>query len=124
VAHAQFHVAPGSGLKGAIMTSGGGFEIARPSVYWADASKLGEMASLPGLIKTSVPLFITHAEFDPPEIYDAGERLDKALCAAGKCPAVFLTSKGHNHMSQVYTIGTMEHQISDPVLAFIRRYGQ
>jgi triacylglycerol lipase len=122
VAHAQFHVAPGSGLKGAIMTSGGGFEIARPNAYWSDAGKLGEMASLPGLIKTQVPLFITHAELDPPEIYDAGDRLNKALCAADKCPAVFLTSKSHNHMSQVYSVGTMERQITDPLLAFLKKY--
>jgi acetyl esterase/lipase len=124
VAHAQFHVAPGSGLKGAIMTSGGGFEIARPSAYWGDASKLAEMSSLPGLLKTDVPLFITHAELDPPEIFDAGERLNKALCAASKCPAVFLLSKSHNHMSQVYSVGTTEKQISDPLLAFMRKYAQ
>ena len=43
----RFHIAPGSGLKGAIMTSGGGFEIPQKNEYYADATKLKEMESLP-----------------------------------------------------------------------------
>ena len=124
VAHTQFHAAPGSGLKGAIMTSGGGFQIDRPNAYYADAAKLKEMESLPGLLKTNVPLFLTHAELDPPQIFDATDRLNKALCAAGKCPAVYLLTKQHNHMSQVYSVNTMERQISEPIAGFIRKFAQ
>ena len=120
----RFHIAPGSGLKGAIMTSGGGFEITQKNDYYADASKLKEMESLPGLIKTSVPLFITRAELDPPQIADASERLNKALCDAGKCPAVFLRNQNHNHMSQVYSVNTTEKVISDQVAAFIKKHAQ
>jgi len=124
VAGGRFHVAPGTGLSGAIMTSGGGFEIDRPSAYYADASKLSEMASLPGLLRTEVPLFITRAELDPPQIAQASERLNEALCNAGRCPAVFLRNQNHNHMSQVYTVGTLETGISDQVLAFINKFAE
>jgi triacylglycerol lipase len=124
VAGEQFHVIPGSGLDGAIMTSGGGFEIRQPNAYYADASKLSQMESLPGLLKTNVPLFVTRAELDPPQIADASERLNKALCDAGRCPAVFLRTQGHNHMSQVYTVNTEERTISDQIAAFIKKHAQ
>jgi triacylglycerol lipase len=124
VAGEQFHVVPGSGLDGAIMTSGGGFEIRQPNAYYADASKLAQMESLPGLLKTNVPLFVTRAELDPPQIADASERLNKALCDAGRCPAVFLRTQGHNHMSQVYTVNTEERTISDEIAAFVRKHAQ
>jgi triacylglycerol lipase len=124
VAGEAFHVAPGSGLKGAILTSGGGFEIERPNAYYSDAAKLAQMASLPGLLKSSVPLFVTRAELDPPQIAEANERLNRALCEASRCPAIFLRTANHNHMSQVYTVNTEERAISDEVARFVKHYAQ
>jgi triacylglycerol lipase len=104
------------------MTSGVGFELPAPSqyAYYADSTKLKDMESLPGLLKTNVPLFITRAEFDPPEIAEGVERLNKALCDAGRCPAVFGRNQGENHMSQIYSVGTVDRRLTIKVAAFIR----
>lgn len=120
--HPEFYVAPDSGLSGVILGSGQGYEIEEANSYYTDASKLDEMASLPGLIATDVPIFIYRAQYDPPQIAEASEHLNEALCAAGKCPEVFVHNAGHNHMTQVYTINTTEHALSDRILAFLRAH--
>jgi triacylglycerol lipase len=122
VSHPEFHVAPGSGLSGVILGSGQGYEIEEANAYYADASKLDEMASLPGLLRTDVPIFMYRAEFDPPGIAQASERLNEALCAAGKCPEVFLHNAAHNHMTQVYTVNTTETGVTDRILQFLRAH--
>lgn len=121
ISHPQFHVAPGGGISGAIMTSGT-YEVTGPSPYFGkDPATFKERSSLPGLLKTDVPLFVTRAELDPPRIAAQGDKLDKALCAVGKCPT-FMVSKGHNHMSQVFSVNTSEHQLTDPILAFMKKH--
>ena len=46
--------------------------------------------------------------------------IDKVLCDAGKCPT-FHFMKGHNHMSQVFSVGTSETQLTDLLLPFIQK---
>lgn len=120
--HPEFHVVDGSGISGAILGSGSGYEIEETNAYFADVSRLDEMASLPGLLKSDVPLFVMRAELDPPRIARSSDRLNEALCNAGKCPAVFLHNPNHNHMTQVYTVNTSETDISDRILAFLREH--
>ena len=122
IGHPEFHVVQGSGLSGAVLASGSVYEIDETNAYFADESKLDEMASLPGLLLSDVPLFVMRAELDPPQIARSSDRLNEALCDAGKCPAVFLHNPSHNHMTQVYTINTSETEISDRILAFLREY--
>ncbi|MEY4880229.1 MAG: hypothetical protein RJB62_1698 [Pseudomonadota bacterium] len=124
LSHPEFHLAEGSGLVAAILASGGGYEITQANEYYADAAKLDEMASLPGLIESEVPLFVMRAELDPPGIAAASDRLNEALCAAGNCPEVFLHNPNHNHMSQVYTMNTTETAISERILAFLNTYSE
>jgi len=120
--HPEFHVVEGSGVIGAVLGSGSGYEIDEANDYFDDDARLDEMASLPGLLKSDVPLFVMRAELDPPQIARSGERLNEALCNAGKCPAVFLRNANHNHMTQVYTINTSETDISERILAFLREH--
>jgi acetyl esterase/lipase len=122
--HPEFHVVEGSGLAGAILASGGGYEITEANEYYADRSRLAEMASLPGLIESDVSLFVMRAELDPPRIAEASDRLNAALCAAGKCPAEFLVNPAHNHMSQVYTVNTTETDISERILDFLNAHSE
>ena len=63
--------------------------------------------------KASIPLFITRAEWDPevPQIAQ-GEMIHKVLTDAGKAHG-FQMMKTHNHMSQVYSVGTAEKQLTD-----------
>ncbi len=122
VGHPEFHVVEGSGLSGAVLASGSGYEITQTNGYFADESKLDEMASLPGLLKSDVPLFVMRAELDPPGIARSSDRLNEALCNARKCPAVFLHNPSHNHMTQVYSINTTETDISERILAFLKAH--
>jgi dienelactone hydrolase len=124
VGHPDFHVTEGSGLSGAILASGSGYEITQTNNYFSDESKLDEMASLPGLLKSNVPLFVMRAELDPPGIARSSDRLNEALCNAGKCPEVFLHNPSHNHMTQVYTINTTETDISERILAFLKAHAE
>ena len=122
IGHPEFHVAEGSGLAGAVLGAGSAYEVDEPSAYFADASRLDEMQSLPGIVASDVPLFIYRAEYDPPHIFEANQRLNDALCAANKCPDVFLTNPAHNHMTQVYTVNTTETDISDRILSFLQEH--
>jgi hypothetical protein len=120
--HPEFHVVEGSGISGAVLASGSGYEITEANAYFADESKLDEMASLPGLLRSDVPLFVMRAELDPPRIARSSDRLNEALCNAGKCPEVFLHNPSHNHMTQVYTINTTETDISERILPFLKSH--
>lgn len=122
IGHPEFHVAEGSGLTAAVLGAGSAYEVNETSAYFADASKLDEMESLTGIVASDVPLFVYRAEYDPPEIFEANGRLNEALCAANKCPDVFLTNASHNHMTQVYTVNTTDTDISDRILTFLREY--
>ena len=109
--HPEFHYKQGGGIIGAVMTSGG-FEF-RPNDFFADADAAKQASSVEGLKKTGIPLFVTRAEWDPetPQIAQ-GEMIHKALTEAGK-DHNFHMMKTHNHMSQVYSVGTTEKQLTD-----------
>ena len=120
VSHPEFHYKPGTGLIGAVMTSGG-YEF-RPNDFIADAETAKKASSVEGLKKTSIPLFFTRAEWDPevPQIAQ-GEMIHKVLTEAGKEHG-FHMMKTHNHMSQVYSVGTSEKQLTDLLGPWFKRY--
>jgi triacylglycerol lipase len=117
----QFHGPDGHGAIAAYLSSGQ-YEVTGPSPYYGnDPSKFAERSSLPGLSKLKIPMFITRAEFDPPEIAAQGDKLYKAICDAGKCP-YFVVTQGHNHNSQIYAIGTSDRTVSMPLRQFLQNY--
>jgi len=120
VSHPEFLKASGGTLAGAIMTSGG-YEFKGKNPYLGDdPAKLAERSSVEGLKKTGIPLFFTRAEWDPQGQMQQGDMIDKVLCDAGRCPAFHLM-KGHNHMSQVFSVGTSENQLTDLLLPWIQK---
>jgi acetyl esterase/lipase len=121
VSHPEFLQASGGTLAAAIMTSGG-YEFKNKHVYLGDdPAKLVERSSVEGLKKTNIPLLFTRAEWDPEGQMHQGDMINKVLCDAGKCPE-FRLMKGHNHMSQVFSIGTTETAMTDFALPFIQRH--
>jgi triacylglycerol lipase len=121
VSHPEFLKASGGTLAAAIMTSGG-YEFKGKNPYLGeDPAKLAERSSVEGLKKTSIPLLFTRAEWDPENQMKQGDMIHKVLCDAGKCPE-FKLMQGHNHMSQVYSVGTTEKQMTDFLLPFIRKH--
>jgi acetyl esterase len=114
----------GPGVAAAVLVSLPG---SRPSgvreqdrVYYGDPSVIPSRVPGPFLEKSKVPLMIATAEYDPvflaPEAYDFAGR----LCVRdGKCPA-FVYVKGHNHISEIGSIGSPDDQLARPLAEFVR----
>ena len=112
VSHPEYHYKQGGGIIGAVMTSGG-YESRPGGIFGTDPEKVKAASSVEGLKKTRIPLFFTRAEWDPetPQIAQ-GEMIHRVLTEAGR-DHVFHVMKTHNHMSQIYSVGTSEHQLTD-----------
>ena len=115
----------GPGVVAAILVSGPAYRA--ESLSKADHVYYGEDASLyakrvPGahLKQSKLPLMIVTTEFDPvslaPESYDLAA---KVCVRDGKCPA-FLYIRGHNHISEMMSIGSKDDQFARPLVDFIR----
>jgi acetyl esterase/lipase len=127
VSHPEFHGPKGSGLAGAIFSSGPSYEIKTQepgestlAYFGKDTSRYAERAALPGLVKTAVPFMMSAAELDPPAIAEQFALLKDALCkSAHGCVRSIVLPK-HSHMSESYAINTADTQLSDQILEFIK----
>ena len=88
--------------------------------YGEDVATYAERSSLPGLVSTSVPLFVTDAELDPDMFQEETAKLVAARAAAGR-PVEHVHLMGHSHISETYAVGTGDRALSLPVLQFVRR---
>ena len=108
-------------VAGAVLTSGMyAFAGPKDDVYYGPSATLGERSSTEGLTRSTVPLFVLRAEFDPPPMAQQGDALDAALTKAGR-EHQYLVAAQHGHMSESYAVGTADESVSGPVLAFIRK---
>ncbi|RZL87121.1 MAG: alpha/beta hydrolase [Variovorax sp.] len=131
VADERFHKARGSGLAGALMLSGFyrlapktvGAPGPRRAYFGDDVIQYEERSAQRGLLTRAnqPPLMVGFAELDPPPTESQAVQLNDALCKAGHCPT-FVRFAGHSHMSEMFSIGTADHSISDSVLAFTRSH--
>jgi acetyl esterase/lipase len=126
VSHPEFHGPKGSGLAGAILSSGGydftkGEQSDGRSAYFgSDPALLAQRSAVAGLIKTKIPLMMSSAELDPPPIAAQSALLKDALCKSEHgCVRSILLAK-HSHMSESYAINTADTQLSDQILEFIK----
>ena len=112
-----------AGIAGAVLTSGFydlGKEVSVWKVYYGeDVATYAERSSLPGLVATSVPLFVNDAELDPDMFQEETNKLVAARAAAGK-PVERVHLAGHSHISETYAVGTGDRALSLPVLGFVR----
>jgi acetyl esterase/lipase len=126
VSHPEFHGPKGSGLAGAILSSGG-YDFTkgeqsdgRIAYFGSDPALLAQRSSVAGLIKTKLPLMMSSAELDPPPIAAQSALLKDALCKSEHgCVRSVLLPK-HSHMSESYAINTADTQLSDQILEFIK----
>lgn len=89
-------------------------------VYYGNPSVIPSRVPGPFLETSKVPMMIVTAEYDPiflaPEAYDFAGR----LCVRdGKCPP-FVYVKGHNHISEIGSIGTKDDQLARALAEFVR----
>jgi triacylglycerol lipase len=114
----------GPGIAAAILVS---LPASRPSgvreqdrVYYGDPSVIPSRVPGPFLEKSKLPMMLITAEYDPtflaPEAYDFAGR----LCVRdGKCPA-FLYVKGHNHISEIGSVGSLDDQVGRALVDYVR----
>jgi acetyl esterase/lipase len=126
VAHKEFHGPKGSGLAGAIFSSGA-YDLGKdePSegrtAYFGDASRFAERSALPGLVDSTTAFMISSAELDPPAMEQQFNLLKETMCKSkhGCIRAIVLPH--HSHMSESYAINTADTQLSNQILEFIAK---
>jgi triacylglycerol lipase len=128
VAKPEFHPVGGPGLAGAMLLSGGAYNVTPelvaqlstyPGYFGTDPDQYALRSSLDGLIATSVPLWVGTAQLDPPAYKAQGELLRQELRRAGK-KFHSVDFSAHSHMSEAYSIHSDDPSVSDALLSFIR----
>jgi acetyl esterase/lipase len=126
ISHPEFFGPKGSGLAGAILSSGG-YDFTkdeqsegRIAYFGSDPALLVQRSAVAGLIKTKIPFMMSAAELDPPPIAAQSALLKDALCKSERGCVRSIVLPKHSHMSESYSINTADHQLSDNILEFIR----
>jgi acetyl esterase/lipase len=126
VSHPEFYKVRDGGLKGVIMVSGIYDLTVAPltdperAYFGDDPSRYAGQSSLPGLLRTTVPLMAVTAELDPPGFVKQFELLKEAACKrpSGCARAIMLPQ--HSHMSEVYSINTADTRLTGEILDFVK----
>ena len=114
------------GIKGAGLLSGfyqipDGDERGELEVSYFGERPSSEVSSLPGLLATDVPLVFAVAERDAPLSQSQAAILVAAWSAAkGEVPHVIF-SEGHNHVSQIGSIGVDDLALGAQLARFVDR---
>jgi hypothetical protein len=123
--HRELWPSGGDGVVGAILLSDGYDPTsrqtdARRAYYGEDQSLYPERSPLRHVAARVVPIFIGFAEYDPPQYQVEAISLFKAICERdNRCPPM-KQLLGHNHMTEVYHLGTSDESLSADLLAFVR----
>jgi acetyl esterase/lipase len=126
VSHPEFYKVRDGGLKGVIMVSGIYDLTVTPltdperAYFGDDPSRYAGQSSLPGLLRTTVPLMAVTAELDPPGFVKQFDMLKDAACKrpSGCARAIMLPQ--HSHMSEVYSINTADTRLTGEILDFVK----
>ena len=126
VSHPEFYKVRDGGLKGVIMVSGIYDLTVTPltdperAYFGDDPSRYAGQSSLPGLLRTTVPLMAVTAELDPPGFVKQFDILKQAACKrpSGCARAIMLPQ--HSHMSEVYSINTADQRLTSEILNFVQ----
>jgi len=126
LSHPEFFGPKGSGLAGAILSSGG-YDFTkdeqsegRIAYFGSDAALLAQRSAVAGLIKTRIAFMMSSAELDPPPIAAQSALLKEALCKSEHGCVRSIVLPKHSHMSESYAINTADTQLSDQILEFIK----
>jgi acetyl esterase/lipase len=126
VSHPEFYKVKNGGLKGAIMVSGIYDLTAAPltdperAYFGSEASRYAEESSLPGLLKTNIPLMAASSELDLPGFVKQFDQFKDATCKRPSGCARTVMLPQHSHMSEVYSINTDDTRLTDQILDFVK----
>ena len=136
----RFHPAEGLRIAGAFLISGvynvelelrarSQLNIATPdprndAYFGTDFAQYGAMSTVALVDAAPFPLAISYAELDPIQMQaQAGELFARLVTQHGFAPAIQVV-RGHNHLTQVYSINSGDEALSAGLLAFVRNPGQ
>lgn len=126
VSHPEFYKVKNGGVRGAILVSAlydltaALLSDPEKAYFSSDASHYASESSLPGLLKTTVPLMAVSSEFDLQGFLTQLELFKEATCKRSSGCARTVMLPQHNHMSEVYSINTADTRLTDPILEFVR----
>lgn len=121
----SLHPEDGPGVAAAVVISLPAYRAAsihdQDHVYFGNDPSLYEKRAPAAYVNTSkTPLMIAMTEFDPIELAPESYYLAQEVCVRdGKC-ARFLYVTGHNHISEVASIGSKDDQLARPLLEFVK----
>ncbi len=126
VSHPEFHGPNGSGLAGAIFSSGI-FDLSKREpnegslqYFGSDPARLAERSALHGLVNSKIPFMMSTAELDPPVFGEQFALLKEAMCKSERGCVRGIVLPKHSHMSESYAINTADTQLTAQILEFIR----
>jgi len=126
VAHREFHGPKGSGLAGAMFSSGI-YDLTKTeggdghvAYFGPERGLYRERSALPGLPNSNIPFMMSAAELDPPMFPDQLVLLKQAMCASERGCVRSIVLPQHSHMSESYAINTADTQLTRQWLEFIR----
>jgi acetyl esterase/lipase len=127
VSHPEFYKVKNGGVKGAIMVSAtydltatGTVGPPERAYYGDDASRRASQSSLPGLLKTDIPLLAMSSELDLPVFVGQLELFRQAACKRPIGCARTVVLPQHSHMSEVYSINTDDTRLTDQIVDFVK----
>lgn len=113
-------------IAGAILTSPAGlqFSTSNPSdsylkYYGADLDSWKDKQTLGNIERTSIPVLITTAEYDPRNFHVTAAKLFNDLLQTDGVSPRMAQLRGHNHTSYIAAMGTSDNQLVEQILDFI-----
>jgi acetyl esterase len=134
----RFHPPQGLSIAGTVLISGvydvelerlarRQFGVATPdprneAYFGTDRERYAQMSTVRLIDAEPVPLLITYAELDPPQMQvQAGELFATLVKRHGFDPELQVV-RGHNHLTQVYSINTGDESLSHLICQFVRKH--
>lgn len=113
-------------IAGAILLSGiydlATFELPEmlKAYFGDDAARYAARSSIHGLLKSTVPLLVSQAEYDPVPFERQALQLRDALCGSARGCQTFVVLGRHNHLTQVQSINTSDTTLTRHIVKFIK----
>ncbi|VTU13209.1 Carboxylesterase NlhH [Variovorax sp. SRS16] len=90
--------------------------------FGTDASRFVERSPATHVASNAVPVLLSLAEFDPPQIAQQTLEFAAALTASrGACPAMHWLA-GHNHVSSALSLGTVDREVGNLLTGFFSEH--
>ncbi|MQA84377.1 MAG: alpha/beta hydrolase fold domain-containing protein [Streptosporangiales bacterium] len=89
------------------------------SYFGPDPVEYSSRSPLPGLLGSRVPMLFSVAELDPPDFHRQAAVVLEALFGRDGAIPPFVWVQGHNHISEIASLGVDDEALGVPLLRFI-----